>query len=179
MQFRRLLILGGVRSGKSRFAQELAEQSGRNKVFLATGEPRDDEMTERIALHRRNRGDGWMTVETPLELPTAIRERGEDEAVIVDCLTLWLTNILLAERDVRHAVAELEGAIREARCALVLVSNEVGMGIVPESALGRQFRDWQGKVNQAAAMTCDGAVFMVSGCPLLLKPAAVPEIGLA
>lgn len=170
MRIGKILVLGGVRSGKSFYAQNLVEASGRPRIFIATGEARDPEMAERIAHHQAGRGPDWQTVETPLALAEAIRERGAHEAVLVDCLTLWLSNLMLAGIDPEPAIDELCATIAAAPCALALVSNEVGMGIVPEHPLGRQFRDWQGRLNQMAARACDAAVFMVAGCPLLLKP---------
>ena len=178
VQFRKIFVLGGARSGKSRLAQGLAERSGRRKVFLATAEAHDSEMTERIALHRAERGAGWETRDVPLDVPQALRACSDEEAVVVDCLTLWLSNTMFAGRNPSEAVADLADSIRAASCALVLVSNEVGLSLVPETALGRAFRDEQGRLNQRVAEACDAAVAMVAGCPLLLKPSSVADITL-
>ncbi len=178
MHFRRLLILGGARSGKSRFAQQLAEKAAGNKIYLATAEAGDAEMAERIKAHRRERGAGWETVEAPLRLAESLGQQADTDIVVVDCLTLWLSNVMLAGQDVDAAIAGLAEAIRKVNYPLVLVSNEVGLGIVPENLLGRRFRDWQGILNRVMAETCDGVVFMAAGCPLLLKPSSLPEIHL-
>jgi len=172
----KIIVLGGARSGKSRYAEKLAVDSGLNKVFVATAEAHDAEMSDRIATHRRERGSGWTTVEAPLALAEAIAERRADEIVVVDCLTLWLTNTLLAQRDMDGAISTLVAAVAGAACPIALVSNEVGMGIVPRTPLGRQFRDWQGMLNQKMARECDAVIFMAAGYPTMLKPSSVPEI---
>ncbi|MEM8684085.1 MAG: bifunctional adenosylcobinamide kinase/adenosylcobinamide-phosphate guanylyltransferase [Pseudomonadota bacterium] len=169
----RTLILGGARSGKSRYAQALAEAGGERRVFIATAEAHDEEMADRIARHVADRGESWRTVESPLQLSDAIRqEAAADTVLLVDCLTLWLSNILLAGRDVDDDVSALTATLSSAPGQLVLVSNEVGMGIVPESALGRAFRDHQGRLNQRVAAACDTVEFVAAGLPLTLKRAA-------
>ena len=167
-----LLVLGGARSGKSRYAEARIRGTPLAPVYIATAQPLDDEMADRIARHRRDRGDGWRTVEAPLDLPAAIAaESGTGAAVLVDCLTLWATNLILADRDVDDAKESLVSAIRAHSGALVLVSNEVGLGIVPENALSRRFRDVAGRMNQAVAAVVDEVQFIAAGLPLKLKPA--------
>lgn len=165
-----LLVIGGVRSGKSRYAQARAEATGLRKVFIATAQALDDEMRERIARHRADRGPNWQAVEAPLELAEAIAtQNAPDNVLLVDCLTLWLTNMMLAERDVSAAVDRLTAAIAEVKGQLILVSNEVGWGIVPDNALARRFRDEAGRVNQRVAAAVDEAQLLVAGLPIRLK----------
>jgi len=165
-----LLVLGGARSGKSRYAQARAEAIDADLVFIATAQPFDAEMTERIARHRADRGTRWTTVEAPVELAAAIRaECREDRVLLIDCLTLWASNLLLAERDIPAATDELIAAIDDAAGPLILVSNEVGLGIVPDNPLARRFRDEAGRVNQQVAAAVDEAMFVAAGLPLRLK----------
>ncbi|NIX77863.1 bifunctional adenosylcobinamide kinase/adenosylcobinamide-phosphate guanylyltransferase [Microvirga terricola] len=178
--YRRALVLGGARSGKSRTAQSIAESASVDRLYIATAQAFDDEMRERIAHHQSVRGGEWQTREAPLALADAIRaETAPSRVVLVDCLTLWLSNILLAEQDVGKETDLLIDAIRDAAGPLVLVSNEVGQGIVPATPLGRSFRDEQGRVNQRLAEVCETVVFVAAGCPLLLKPAAPLHVPLA
>jgi adenosylcobinamide kinase/adenosylcobinamide-phosphate guanylyltransferase len=164
------LILGGARSGKSRLAERLARESGRERVYVATAQAFDDEMAERIARHRIDRGDGWTTVETPLDLAAAVRGESEPGRVLlVDCLTLWLSNVMLAGRDVAAGIDDLVDAVTAVQAPLVLVSNEVGLGIVPDTPLGRRFRDAQGILNQRIAAVVPRVVFVAAGLPLALK----------
>ena len=177
---RRVLVLGGARSGKSRLAPQLAEQASALRTSLAHAPAFDDEMRERIALHRQERDGSWQTVDAALDLPEAIQaQTGPGKAVLVDCLTLWLSNIVLAERDPVREAERLLHAVREAQGPLILVSNEVGHGIVPSTPLGRSFRDEQGRLNQRIAEACDAAVFVAAGCPILLKPAPALDLKLA
>lgn len=169
MTWRCAFVLGGARSGKSRFAEALAAATGRPLRYIATAEALDAEMAERIAAHRAARGPHWTTVEAPLDLERAIAEARPEEAVLVDCLTLWLSNLMLAGRDPAAALAALTGGLRAATGPLALVSNEVGLGLVPETPLGRAFRDAQGRLNQAVAAEADLVVFMAAGLPLALK----------
>lgn len=163
------LILGGARSGKSRFALDRAMAAGLSPVFVATAEAYDDEMRARIQLHQNERA-GMMTVEAPLELGEALATSGQPGRILlIDCLTLWLTNVMLAERDVAAAGDDLIAALDSLACPAVLVSNEVGMGIVPENALARRFRDAQGRLNQQIAAVADEVVFVAAGLPLYLK----------
>ncbi|PLX39349.1 MAG: bifunctional adenosylcobinamide kinase/adenosylcobinamide-phosphate guanylyltransferase [Hyphomicrobiales bacterium] len=166
-----VLVVGGARSGKSRFAERLVADSGRERVYLATATPGDGEMADRIARHRARRDDNWLTVEEPLELVSALaREAVAGRAVLVDCVTLWLSNLSMNERDVEREVAALVDLIPRLDAAVVFVSNELGSGIVPANALARSFRDMQGRLNQALAEACERVVLVVAGQPLLLKP---------
>ena len=165
-----LLVLGGARSGKSRYAQARAEALDGELVFVATAQALDGEMAERIAHHRDDRGPRWSTLEAPVELGAAIRaEAGPGRVLLVDCLTLWTSNLLLADRDIAAAAGELVHAIGQARGALIFVSNEVGLGIVPDNALARRFRDEAGRVNQQVAAAAGEVVFVAAGLPLRLK----------
>ena len=165
------LVLGGTRSGKSVYAERLIEECGLSPVYLATGRAFDGEMEARIAEHRSRRGHLWRTVEAPLELGAAIvAETTPDNAVLVDCLTLWLTNLMLEERPVAEACRMLvEGLRRHRGGPLVLVSNEVGLGIVPDNAMARAFRDHAGRLHQDIAAVAQTVVFVAAGLPLTLK----------
>jgi adenosylcobinamide kinase / adenosylcobinamide-phosphate guanylyltransferase len=162
------LVLGGARSGKSRFAEAVLARHAGHRVYIATAEALDAEMVERIRRHRERRGAGWQTVEAPLDLSGALIAAGEG-AVLVDCLTLWLSNLMGAGRDLAAATAALLDALALRRAPTVLVSNEVGGGIVPDNALARDFRDAAGLMHQAVAEAADRVVLMVAGLPLLLK----------
>ncbi|PYE90035.1 adenosylcobinamide kinase /adenosylcobinamide-phosphate guanylyltransferase [Phyllobacterium leguminum] len=163
-------VLGGARSGKSVFAEQLVEQSGLDAVYIATGQAYDDEMRERIAAHKQRRGLVWTTVEEPLDLIGALRSHaGEGRAVLVDCLTLWLTNLMMAERDIAAEIARLAAAIPELSGAVLFVSNEVGLGIVPDNRMARAFRDHAGRLNQAVAAAANQVYFIAAGLPLKMK----------
>lgn len=167
------LVLGGARSGKSAFAERLATESGLAVVYLATAEPGDAEMQARIARHRQRRAPGWATVEEPLELAAALaREAGAARLVLVDCLTLWLSNVLLAGRDPAAERGRLVAALAARTGPVVLVANEVGQGIVPANALARRFADEAGLLSQAVAAVATRVVLVVAGLPLELKPGA-------
>jgi adenosylcobinamide kinase/adenosylcobinamide-phosphate guanylyltransferase len=163
------LVLGGARSGKSRYAEGLVQALPPPWIYVATAQAYDDEMRERIAAHRTRRPAGWSTVEAPLGLVAAIREAPEGAPVLVDCLTLWLTNVLLSERDVASEIDDLMQACRRAPGPLILVSNEVGLGIVPDNALSRRFRDEAGLLHQRIAEIADRVVLTVAGLPLVVK----------
>jgi adenosylcobinamide kinase / adenosylcobinamide-phosphate guanylyltransferase len=164
------LVLGGARSGKSAFAEKMIGDSGLTRIYLATATADDDEMRNRIAHHRMQRGDGWTTVEEPLALVDALtREATHGRAVLVDCLTLWLSNLMFAERDPDVEVRRLTRFLGVAKYPIVLVSNEVGLGLVPETPLGRNFRDAQGRLNQTVAAAVPNVVFIAAGLPLWLK----------
>ena len=166
---RRILILGGARSGKSAYGEGLMPARGR-KVYIATAQAGDEEMAARIAAHRARRGHGWRTVEVQLDLANAIRAHcAADAHVMVDCVTLWLSNLLLAERDAAAGVDELVDAVSGAAGTLILVSNEVGSGVVPDNALARRFRDVAGRANQRLAAAADKVVFIAAGLPIILK----------
>jgi adenosylcobinamide kinase/adenosylcobinamide-phosphate guanylyltransferase len=166
------LILGGARSGKSAFAEALVLGSGLKPVYIATAEALDGEMAERIDRHRERRGAGWRLVEQPLELAAALGEHaGAGRAVLVDCLTLWLTNLLLAGRDPSREADRLLAALEVLPGPAVLVSNEVGLGVVPMDGLSRRFVDEAGRLHQRLAAVAQEAVFMVAGLPLHLKRA--------
>ena len=164
------LILGGARSGKSRHAERIVLQSGLAPVYVATAEALDDEMAARIAAHRARRGGGWRTVEEPLDLVAVLeRECGPDRAVLVDCLTLWLTNLMVRGRPVRVEIERLSAALADLNGALVLVSNEAGLGVVPADPMARAFIDHAGSLHQRIAEQADVVVFMAAGLPLHLK----------
>ena len=169
-----LLVLGGARSGKSRFAQDRAERSGLDLVFVATAQAYDREMEERIAHHAEARDGRWQLIEAPYDLAEAIGEAGDGRLLLVDCMTLWLSNVLLRGDDVERATASLAAAIGTLRGPAIFVSNEVGSGIVPDNALARRFRDAQGRLNQVLAARCEMVVLVVAGLPLVLKPQAPP-----
>lgn len=165
-----ILVLGGARSGKSRHAQALAEAMAPTRRFIATAQPFDDEMRDRIARHRADRGPGWQTLEAPIAVPEAIRDPGAGAGVLlVDCLTLWLSNLLLGEADLDVAADALLAATAAAPVPVVFVSNEVGFGIVPDNALARRFRDAAGRLNQRLAATCDATDLVVAGIPLRIS----------
>lgn len=168
-----IYITGGARSGKSSLAESLAENFGSPLCYLATGEPRDQEMTERIAIHRQRRGSHWQTVEEPLLISRALASAdGRYQAILVDCITLWITNLLFhydAVEPVLDDVTALAESFSILKTPLILVSNEVGMGIVPENALARSFRDLAGRANQILAAAADDVYVTFSGIPLKLK----------
>lgn len=165
-----LFVLGGARSGKSRYAQARAEALGNLRCFIATAQAFDDEMRHRIARHQADRGEGWLTVEEPFDLAEAIAaESSPDRVLVVDCLTLWTTNLLLAEHDIAAATGEVIDALGEATGPVILVANEVGQGIVPDNALARRFRDEAGLVNQRVAAAVEEVQLMIAGLPMKLK----------
>jgi adenosylcobinamide kinase / adenosylcobinamide-phosphate guanylyltransferase len=160
------LLLGGARSGKSRHAEALIEAEVAPWAYIATAQPFDDEMRDRIAIHRRRRSGSWINVEAPLDLPAAL---AAPHPALVDCLTLWLTNLLLGEHDIAAATASLDAALDARTAATVLVSNEVGLGIVPDNPLARAFRDEAGRLHQHLAARADSVLFMVAGLPMRVK----------
>jgi adenosylcobinamide kinase/adenosylcobinamide-phosphate guanylyltransferase len=167
------LVLGGARSGKSRYAEALVMAAARAGTYIATAEAGDPEMAARIAEHRAHRGDFWRTVEAPLDLTGALAANAApDRPILIDCLTLWLSNLLGAGRVIEHESEAMCGALRDARGPVVLVANEVGLGLVPETPLGRRFRDEAGRLNQRVAAIADRVVFVAAGLPLVLKGAA-------
>jgi adenosylcobinamide kinase/adenosylcobinamide-phosphate guanylyltransferase len=163
------LVLGGARSGKSRYAEGLITRSPEPWVFIATAEVRDDEMAERIKAHQARREADWQTIEAPHDLPDALKSAPAAAAVLVDCLTLWLSNLMERSFDIDAQIARLEEALKGRTGPTVLVSNEVGLGIVPDNALARRFRDAQGRLNQRIAAQAERVVMMVAGIPIAVK----------
>lgn len=165
-------ITGGARSGKSAFALNEASALEGRKVFVATLEPRDEEMKERVERHVRERGDGWDTREEPLEVSGLIKKlSSEYDVAVVDCLTLWLSNVMHANKEIEKETDNLVESLSEAKVSIdiYVVSNEVGMGIVPENELARKFRDHAGRLNQKAAAAADEVFLMASGIPVKIK----------
>ncbi len=163
------LVLGGAKSGKTSGAEGLAIKTGLPKTYVATAQAFDEEMAARIALHRTERGDSWETIEEPLDLAATLRAIASGRVVLVDCLTLWLSNLMAAERDLEYEFDQLISALRDCASPVICVSNEVGMGLVPETPLGREFRDAQGELNQFVGMYADLAIFMVASMHVVLK----------
>ena len=163
------LVLGGAASGKSDYAENLVLQVDPAPIYIATAQIFDDEMAEKAAAHRTDRGSAWTTIEEPTELPDILVNIKPDQAVLIDCATMWLSNIFLANRDVVAASEDLIMAIQKCAGWLVIVSNEVGYGIVPDNALARRFRNAQGKLNQLLAAEADQVTSVVAGLPLHLK----------
>jgi adenosylcobinamide kinase/adenosylcobinamide-phosphate guanylyltransferase len=177
--FRTALILGGARSGKSRFAEQLSEAFPAPRLYLATAEAGDAEMAARIARHQERRGDAWVTQEEPLELAPAIRAaQGRFRVILVDCLTLWLGNLLgqgLEGEDLEAEGRDLAAAAATTATPLILVSNEVGWGIVPDNPLARAFRDQAGRLHQQLAAVVDLVAYVMAGLPLVLKSSHAKE----
>lgn len=169
---RATLVLGGARSGKSAYAEQVIEGArvtlGVKPLYIATAEARDTEMAERIRMHRARRGDRWDTVEEPIYLSGALVANA-GKPILVDCLTLWLTNLLLAGHNIAHEREQLAATIACMAGPVVLIANEVGLGIVPDNALARVFRDEAGLLNQAIAQVCGRVVFMAAGLPMVMK----------
>lgn len=165
-----LLVLGGARSGKSRYAQARAEATGLDRVFVATAQAFDDEMHSRIARHQADRDVRWTTIEAPLALAETISvESATDRVLLIDCLTLWTTNLLLGDHDLPEATNALTRAIGTAAGPVILVANEVGYGIVPDNTLARRFRDEAGIINQRVAAAVNEVQLVAAGLPLQLK----------
>ena len=161
-------VLGGARSGKSRYAESLIAALPAPWIYVATAEALDEEMAGRIATHRGRRDARWLTIEAPRDLSTVLTAPGSSP-ILVDCLTLWLSNLVLADADIETEIARLEQALAATTAPVVLVANEVGYGIVPDRPLGRRFRDMQGILNQRMAARADRVVLVVAGLPLALK----------
>ncbi len=162
-------VLGGAASGKSAFAEQLVVLSGKSRVYLATSQVFDDEMRDKVKRHVSQRGSGWDTIEAPLDLGATLAELTPDQICLIDCATMWLTNHLLAEHDLQQAQTALLDALRDCPAPVVIVSNEVGHGIVPGNALSRQFREAQGRLNIALAAQADLVVQVTAGLPVVLK----------
>jgi adenosylcobinamide kinase/adenosylcobinamide-phosphate guanylyltransferase len=168
---RHVLVLGGARSGKTAFAEQLAIRSGTRPAYLATAEALDAEMRDRVASHQASRAAQFATIEEPLALSDALIAASErHDVILVDCLTLWITNLLVANEDVALAVSELGATLVQVKTAkVILVSNEVGLGIVPDNAMARTFRDLTGAAHQRLAEICDDVYFVAAGLPMTLK----------
>jgi adenosylcobinamide kinase / adenosylcobinamide-phosphate guanylyltransferase len=162
------LIIGGARSGKSSHAEQIMRALPAPWTYIATGQAFDDEMRERIAEHRRRRGDGWQTIEAPVDLGGALAQAA-NTPILIDCLTLWLSNLMLGGYDIPAALSAFEAALQRRSEPTLLVSNEVGMGIVPETPLGRRFRDEAGRLNQHMAAKAGRVRLMVAGLPIAVK----------
>jgi adenosylcobinamide kinase/adenosylcobinamide-phosphate guanylyltransferase len=169
-------VIGGCRSGKSRYALELAAKLSQNKkIFIATCLPQDEEMRQRVARHQKDRAKTWITLEVPIDLPEAVAQNSsQGDVILVDCLTLWISNLLtktqkISEDEVIESVDNLTRALQTVTCPVILVSNEVGTGIVPENQIARQFRDIMGMANQRVAACAEGVIWMVAGIPVKIK----------
>ena len=167
------LVIGGARSGKSRYAEQLASSIPPPWTYVATAQAFDDEMRLRIVEHQSRRDASWQTVEAPINLADAITAIAKpDHLILIDCLTLWLSNIMLSDLDVATSSDQLIGALKRSPSPIIVVSNEVGLGIVPDTPLGRRFRDAQGWLNQGVAAIADRVVLMTAGIPLIIKDSA-------
>ena len=169
-----VFVIGGCRSGKSKHALQAAEKiAARRKIYIATCRPQDDEMKQRVARHQKQRSPNWVTVEEPLDLPRAVAQNSlKADVILIDCLTLWTSNLLMETHDeaiLKDNIEQLVQALAQANCPIVVVSNEVGSGIVPENRLARQFRDIVGWANQSVAASADKVVWMVAGIPVTVK----------
>ena len=169
-----IFVIGGCRSGKSMYALQIAEKvPGERKIYLATCVPQDDEMKRRVAKHQKERGRSWTTVEEPIHLPAVISERcREADIILLDCLTLWVSNLLMETHDeekLEETISQLTDTLAKAKCPIVVVSNEIGAGIVPENRLARQYRDIIGLANQAVAKAASKVIWMVAGIPVTVK----------
>lgn len=163
------VVLGGARSGKSRIAERLVTAAGKQRVYIATAQAFDDEMAERISQHQKDRGADWQTREAPLDLEPVLASCTDENVVLIDCATLWLSNHLLNGSDLTEQSQLLLSAVAVCRAPVVVVSNEVGWGIVPENRLAREFRDAQGRLNQALAAQADLVLGVMGGLPFALK----------
>ncbi len=163
------LILGGAASGKSAFGEQIVNNSGRGKVYIATSRVFDAEMETKIADHVSMRGAGWQTIEAPLKIGTALEECGPEDVAFVDCATMWLTNVMMDELSVDAEIDRLLATLEDAPCPVIVVSNEVGHGIVPDNKLARSFREAQGKLNQRLASQAGTVVMVTAGLPFALK----------
>ena len=167
-----ILITGGARSGKSKYAEQRAGEMGDRRLYVATAEAKDEEMSQRIAEHQKRRGNQWRTIEEPVELAEALQaQRGKTDSALVDCLTLWISNLLTGrdEKYVEEKVEQLVETLPQLDFHVVLVTNEVGWGIAPDNPLARQFRDLAGWTNQRIAQAADEVVLMVAGVPMIVK----------
>jgi adenosylcobinamide kinase/adenosylcobinamide-phosphate guanylyltransferase len=162
-------VTGGAASGKSSFAESVVRATGKPKTYIATMQPYDDEMREKATKHQADRGDDWTTVEAPFDVVSVLHAARRSDVILLDCVTLWLTNVLLADHDIDAACNDLVNALVNSPSDVIVVSNEVGMGIVPDNELSRKFRNAQGKVNQMIAARADVVLTIIAGLPLVLK----------
>ena len=169
MSAKRVFVLGGAASGKSAWAERQLEKFHRPMVYVATGRILDADVAARVEIHKNRRDERWQTVEAPLELGPTLEQVSADQAVLIDCATMWLSNHLMENTDIKQAQHKLISALRACRAPWVIVSNEVGLGIVPDNALARQFRELQGRLNIALAAEADLAVQVIAGLPQVLK----------
>lgn len=165
------VVTGGAKSGKSRFAEDLVTGSGLRRVYVATAQVWDDEIRAKVDAHKTDRGTGWNTVEAPRDIVAALQGVTAGDVVLLDCATMWLTNIMLAEADIESETAALLAALASCPAPVVIVTNELGWSIVPDNALARRFRDTQGRLNQALAAQAGLVVAVISGLPMVLKGA--------
>ena len=168
------LVIGGCKSGKSRYALELADKlAGNSKIFVATSVPADSEMEERVRAHRDERGESWLTIEEPISIASVIKKHSKEaDVILIDCLTLWISNLLYKNYDkekILEYIQELVNSMQDAECPIILVSNEVGAGIVPENKLARLFRDIAGITNQTIAEAVTNVVWTIAGIPVKIK----------
>jgi len=163
------LVLGGAASGKSAFAESLCYKTGKPRIYVATAEAFDDEMRQKISDHRAQRGEDWLTFEAPIDVAAVLETRRADEVVLIDCATLWLSNVLMAEQNTEIAAAGFLACLTACPAQIIVVSNEVGSGIVPDNALARKFRNAQGRLNQILAAEAELVVQVIAGLPQILK----------
>jgi len=163
------LVLGGAASGKSFYAEQMVIGSQRARVYIATSQIFDDEMRDKVDAHRMQRGPDWHTIEEPLDIAGALRQVTQEQVALIDCATLWLSNHLLAEHDLDAEITNFLAAIAACPAPVVIVSNETGLGIVPDNALARRFRNAQGRLNRLIAEQADTVVFIAAGLPMVLK----------
>ncbi|MEM8978791.1 MAG: bifunctional adenosylcobinamide kinase/adenosylcobinamide-phosphate guanylyltransferase [Pseudomonadota bacterium] len=163
------LVLGGAASGKSKFAEDLCDVPGKSKIYIATSQAFDAEMQTKIEAHKKQRGRGWQTFEAPCYVASVLANRSENEVVLLDCLTFWLTNHLLADPTPPEDLQTVLSGLSNCAAPVVVVSNELGQGIVPENALARRFRNEHGKMNQAVAAQANLVVQVIAGLPMVLK----------
>ena len=176
LRARKLLVLGGARSGKSRFAEAWVAAQESPKLYIATAQARDAEMAARIAHHKKQRGPGWRTLEAPLDIVGALGAyESPGVSVLVDCLTLWLSNLLEAQSDIGAQTERLAEQVARSPARIALVSNEVGLGVVPENALARRFQDEAGRLHQLLAQRMEAVVFVAAGLPLVMKAPPDPR----
>ncbi len=164
------LILGGMRSGKSEFAEKIIENSGCDPIYMATGQAFDKEMAQRIKIHQARRGAQWRCIESPLDVARELEKVNKPQQIILlDCLTMWLSNMMSAEKNIVQETEQLISQLSVMRCSIILVSNEVGLGIIPDNALARKFGDAQGILNQKIGQVCAEVTFVAAGFPMRLK----------